>query len=72
MGNVCSERGEGAAGVNDEGDWLVGEFSVGEDMGFALLANGEKLKRNCGASGVGVFTSHAVVGKSCNIAVWQR
>lgn len=46
MGNVCSERGEGAAGVNDEGDWLVGEFSVGEDMGFARLADGMKLKRD--------------------------
>lgn len=72
MGNVCAERGEGAASVNDEGDWLVGEFCVGEDMGFALLANGEKLKRDGSARGVGVFTSHAVVGKSCNIAAWQR
>lgn len=58
MGNVCTERGEGAAGVNDEGDWLVGE-----DMGFALLAHGVKLKRDGSASGVGVFTCHAVVGK---------
>ena len=68
MGDVGVQRGERAAGVDDERDFSLRKFCIDEYVRFARLAKGKGLHRDRGARRIGALFFHTNCEKCSNIA----